>query len=322
MARHVVLVGLMGSGKTTVGRRLAARLDRPFVDADAALEAIADRSVAEIFAQDGEAAFRALEADTLAALLEHHEPCVIASGGGLVLRADNRARLRRPDVTVVFLDAGPAFLASRVAGKTHRPLLAATTRPSTCSTRLHAERAPLYAEVADITVSVEPFHAREEKPKQALAERIADLVVGPRGPGDGVITVEVALRRPLLPRARRPRRPPRAGRASCRPARDPGRHRHPGRASASRSTPGASTGRFAIADGEAAKTLATVEDAVPRRGRRGASPAPTWSSPSAAGWSPTWPGSPPPSTTAASRSCTCPRRCSAWSTPPSAARPA
>ena len=101
MAHHVVLVGLMGSGKTTIGRRLAARLDRHFVDADAALEEIADRSIAEIFEQDGEAAFRDLEADTFEELLEHHEPCVIASGGGLVLRSDNRARLRRPDVTVV-----------------------------------------------------------------------------------------------------------------------------------------------------------------------------------------------------------------------------
>jgi shikimate kinase len=176
MAQHVVLVGLMGSGKTTVGRRLAARLDRHFVDADAALEAIADRSIAEIFEQDGEAAFRALEADTFEELLEHHEPCVIASGGGLVLGGDNRARLRRPDVTVVFLDATPAFLASRVEGKTHRPLISGAGSARDTLTRLHAERAPLYAEVADITVPVEPFHAREEKPKQALAARIAELV--------------------------------------------------------------------------------------------------------------------------------------------------
>jgi shikimate kinase len=177
MARHVVLVGLMGSGKTTVGRRLAARLDRHFVDADAALEEIADRSIAEIFAADGEAAFRALEADTFEELLEHHEPCVIASGGGLVLSADSRARLRRPDVTVVHLDAGPSFLASRVAGKTHRPLVSGDEPPLSVLTRLHAERSPLYAEVADITVAVEPFHAHEEKPKQALAERVAGLVV-------------------------------------------------------------------------------------------------------------------------------------------------
>ena len=176
MARHVVLVGLMGSGKTTIGRRLASRLDRHFVDADAALEEIADRSVAAIFEQDGEAAFRALEADTFEELLEHHEPCVIASGGGLVLAEANRARLRRPDVTVVFLAAGPAFLASRVEGKTHRPLISGGEPALAVLTRLHTERTPLYEEVADITVSVEPFHAREEKPKQALAEHIADLV--------------------------------------------------------------------------------------------------------------------------------------------------
>jgi shikimate kinase len=177
MAQHVVLVGLMGSGKTTVGRRLAGRLERHFVDADAALEAIADRSIAEIFGQDGEAAFRDLESDTFEELLEHHEPCVIASGGGLVLRSDNRARLRRRDVTVVFLDAGPDFLASRVAGKTHRPLINGDESAREILTRLHAERGPLYAEVADITIAVEPFHAREDKPKQALAERVAELVV-------------------------------------------------------------------------------------------------------------------------------------------------
>jgi shikimate kinase len=176
VAHHVVLVGLMGSGKTTVGRRLAACLGRTFVDADAALEEITDRSIAEIFEHDGEAAFRDLEADTFEELLEHHEPCVIAGGGGLVLREDNRARLRRPDVTVVHLEAGPAFLASRVEGKTHRPLIREGSALETL-TRLHAERAPLYAEVADLTVRVEPFHARDEQPKQALAERIAELVV-------------------------------------------------------------------------------------------------------------------------------------------------
>jgi shikimate kinase len=176
MVQHVVLVGLMGSGKTTIGRRIAARLDRHFVDADAALEEIADRSIAEIFEQDGEAAFRDLESDTFEELLEHHEPCVIASGGGLVLRSDNRARLRRPDVTVVYLDAGPAFLASRVEGKSHRPLISGDESALEILTRLHAQRAPLYAEVADITIGVEPYHAREEKPKQALAERIAELL--------------------------------------------------------------------------------------------------------------------------------------------------
>jgi shikimate kinase len=177
VARHVVLVGLMGSGKTTVGRRLAARLERSFVDADAALEEITDRTIADIFARDGEVGFRDIEEDTFEELLEHHEPCVIASGGGLVLRPSNRARLRRPAVTTVFLDAGPAFLASRVEGKPHRPLLHGQASTLDVLTRLHEERAPLYAEVADITIAVEPFHAREEKPKRALAAQIAELVL-------------------------------------------------------------------------------------------------------------------------------------------------
>jgi shikimate kinase len=177
VARHVVLVGLMGSGKTTVGRRVANRLDRHFVDADAALEEIADRTIAEVFEQDGERGFRDLEADTLEELLEHHEPCVIAAGGGVVVRPENRARLRRPDVTVVFLDASPAFLASRVANRPHRPLLDGVESPREVLTRLHTERAALYAEVADVTVDVEPFHATEEKPKRAMAERIAELVL-------------------------------------------------------------------------------------------------------------------------------------------------
>jgi shikimate kinase len=177
VARHVVLVGLMGSGKTTVGRRLAARLDRHFVDADAALEEITDRTIADIFEHDGEAAFRDLEADTFEELLEHHEPCVIAAGGGLVIREENRARLRRPDVTVVFLDASPAFLASRISKKATRPLLAGEASPREVLDGLDGERRPLYEEVADVTVDVEPFHASEEQPKQAMAERLAGLVL-------------------------------------------------------------------------------------------------------------------------------------------------
>ena len=102
---------------------------------------------------------------------------MIAAGGGLVVRAENRARLRRPDVTVVFLDASPAFLASRVANRPQRPLLDGAESPREVLTRLHAERAALYAEVADLAVDVEPFHATEEKPKRAMADRIAELVL-------------------------------------------------------------------------------------------------------------------------------------------------
>lgn len=177
MIRHVVLVGLMGSGKTTIGRRLATRLDRDFIDADEALAEIADRSIADIFATDGEAGFRAIEADVLEELLEHHRPAVIASGGGVVLRDDSRSRLRGPSVTTVWLTASPAFLASRVQAKSHRPLLASDEPAVDVLTRLLAERSSLYAEVADITVDVEPFHRDEDKPKKALAERVAELVL-------------------------------------------------------------------------------------------------------------------------------------------------
>jgi shikimate kinase len=177
MIRHVVLVGLMGSGKTTVGRRLAAALDRHFIDADAALEEITDRTVAEVFAEDGERGFRAIEADVLEELLEHHEPAVIASGGGVVLNGENRHRLQQRNVTTVWLDASPAFLASRAQAKPHRPLLSGDESPREVLERLHAERAELYREVADIVVDVEPFHRDEEKPKKALAARIAELVL-------------------------------------------------------------------------------------------------------------------------------------------------
>jgi shikimate kinase len=177
MTGHIVLVGLMGSGKTTVGRRLAARLDRDFIDADEALVEIVDRTIAEVFASEGEERFRSIEADVFEELLEHHRPAVIATGGGVVLREDNRRRLRDPALTVVWLDASPAFLASRVAGKTHRPLLTGDEPVADVITRLHAERAPLYAEVADLTVDIEPFHRDADKPKQAAADRIVELLL-------------------------------------------------------------------------------------------------------------------------------------------------
>jgi shikimate kinase len=184
---HVVLVGLMGSGKTSIGRRLATRLDRDFLDADEALVEIADRSIPEIFATDGEEGFRAIEADVLEELLEHHRPAVIATGGGVVLREDNRRRLQDPATTVVWLDASPAFLSSRVQTKAHRPLLHGPETPRQVLERLHAERAPLYAEVADIVVDVEPFQA-PSGPSQGLAERIADLVIARQAAAPGVGT--------------------------------------------------------------------------------------------------------------------------------------
>jgi shikimate kinase len=177
VTHHVVLVGLMGAGKTTVGRALARHLDRAFIDADAALVEITDRPITEIFATEGEDGFRAIEADVRGVLREHHAPAGIATRGGVVLREGNRRRLEAPEVTVVWLDAGPAFLASRVEGRSHRPLLAGDEPARDVLARLRSERGPLYAEVADIVVDVEPFHHETEKPRRALTERIAEQVL-------------------------------------------------------------------------------------------------------------------------------------------------
>jgi len=190
MAGHVVLVGLMGSGKTTVGRRLASRLDRVFVDADDALVEITDRTIPEVFAEKGESGFRTIEAEVLEELLARREPRIIAAGGGVVLREENRARLKAPEVTTVWLTASPAFLASRTSAKPHRPLLSGDEPPREVFARLDAERSPLYREVADITVDIEPFHLDDDKPKSVLADRIADLVLAHEGSraADGAVS--------------------------------------------------------------------------------------------------------------------------------------
>jgi shikimate kinase len=142
----------MGSGKTTVGKLLAARLHRPFVDSDAVVEARTGRTVREIFEADGEAAYRPLETDALLDALASPEPAVIAAAGGVVLSPVNRDALRRPGVFVVWLRADPAVLAQRAATEDHRPLL--DHDPAGALARMAADRAALYAEVADEVVEV------------------------------------------------------------------------------------------------------------------------------------------------------------------------
>ena len=142
MTASVVLVGAPGSGKSTVGALLARRLGVPFTDVDAVIEDRAGRSIAEIFADDGEPAFRRLEGETTAELLL--QPGVLSLGGGAVLSATTRASLRGH--RVVWLQVSAARAVSRVGLNEARPLLLGNVRGRLI--RLLAERTPLYAEVA------------------------------------------------------------------------------------------------------------------------------------------------------------------------------
>ena len=173
-AGPIVLVGLMGSGKTTVGKKLARLVGHRFIDADVELEARTGRSVAEWFTE-GEDAFRAAEEDLLASLVAEPTPLVVGAGGGVVISERNRALLRAPGVTVVYLHAEPAFLASRAQARPHRPLL--TGDPAEVLGRLYAERDAWYREVADVVVEVRPAHEAGEKPKWRLAEQVAEALV-------------------------------------------------------------------------------------------------------------------------------------------------
>lgn len=151
--RHLVLVGLMGSGKTTVGRVVAQRLRRELFDSDFMIEAREGRTVRAIFAEDGEDAFRAIETDVLVEALAADDKAVIAAAGGVVLRSENRAALRDSGARVVWLRADPATLVERVKGGVHRPLL--DDDPRGTLERMYAERSDLYREVADAIVMVD-----------------------------------------------------------------------------------------------------------------------------------------------------------------------
>ncbi|MFN0088845.1 MAG: shikimate kinase [Acidimicrobiales bacterium] len=169
--RHVVLVGMMGAGKTTVGRLAAAQLGWRFVDTDDEIAAGAGRTIPEIFQEQGEAAFRRLESAALAAALAGEAASVIATGGGVVQESENRARLRPAtggaggagEVLVVHLDASVEALVARVDGGAGRPLLAADAAGAVRA--LAARRAPLYREVAAATIATDACG-----PEEAAAE--------------------------------------------------------------------------------------------------------------------------------------------------------
>jgi shikimate kinase len=183
--RRLVLVGMMGTGKSTVARLLASTLGYGLADTDQLVEARAGRTVAEIFELDGEGEFRAAEAHAIAEVGEMAGPLVVSVGGGAVLAATNRRAMRALG-TVVWLRARPATLAGRVGAGHDRPLLSTgldepcgATAPHDVLVRLDSERRALYEEVADMVVDVDDLSA------QQVARRVVDTLAerGARAPG-------------------------------------------------------------------------------------------------------------------------------------------
>ena len=150
---HLVLVGLMGAGKSSVGKRCAELLHRPFVDTDDLVVAAAGVPFDELWAAEGESGFRARERVAVADAAASPTPLVIACGGGAVLDPDNRRVLRAGGV-VVWLEAPPAVLASRLVGDDTRPLLASGDRATTL-TRLADTRAAAYEATADVRIATD-----------------------------------------------------------------------------------------------------------------------------------------------------------------------
>ena len=147
--RLIVLVGMMGAGKSTIGRRLAARLNLPFVDADTEIEAAAGMTIPEIFEVHGEQHFRDGEARVIARLLDSG-PGVLATGGGSFMREETRRRIGDKAVSI-WLKADTDVIMKRVKRRTDRPLLQ-TADPVATVNRLLAEREPVYGK-ADLTIA-------------------------------------------------------------------------------------------------------------------------------------------------------------------------
>jgi shikimate kinase len=146
--RSVVLVGMMGAGKSTIGRRLAARLRLPFLDADIEIEAAASMSIPDIFATHGEPYFRDGEARVIARLLDNG-PAVIATGGGAFMREETRNRIRDKAVSI-WLKADADVIMKRVKRRADRPLLQ-TEDPAATVSRLLEAREPVY-QTAELTI--------------------------------------------------------------------------------------------------------------------------------------------------------------------------
>jgi shikimate kinase len=169
--RSVVLVGMMGAGKSSIGRRLALRLGIPFVDADAEIEKAAQMTISDIFAVRGEAEFRAGEARVIARLLEGG-PQVLATGGGAFMHPDTRGLVAGKGIAV-WLKAEFEVLMKRIRRRHDRPLLK-TDDPAATLRKLIDERYPVYG-LADLTVE------SRDVPHEKIVEEIVGAIAGRLG---------------------------------------------------------------------------------------------------------------------------------------------
>jgi shikimate kinase len=167
MTPRILLVGMMGAGKTTTGRLLSDRLGWGYRDSDADVEAATGLTVPALFARDGEAVFRRAEAEVLATACADPAPSVVSVAGGAVLSENNR-RLIAASGIVVWLRARPETLAARVGDGDGRPLLG--DAPAEAVLSLNAVRAPLYADVADLVLDVDDLDPG------TVADRIVDAM--------------------------------------------------------------------------------------------------------------------------------------------------
>ncbi|WP_439515079.1 shikimate kinase [Oceanibaculum nanhaiense] len=167
--RTIALVGLMGAGKSAVGRRLATQMGLPFIDADTAIEEAAGCTIEEIFARHGEPEFRDGERRVIQRLLDSEPVHVLATGGGAFVNEQTRARLKQQAVTI-WLRADLETLLERVAKRSNRPLLKQGD-PRMVLEKLIADRYPIYAE-ADIVVDTAPG------PVEETVERVLDALTG------------------------------------------------------------------------------------------------------------------------------------------------
>lgn len=169
LLKTVVMVGMMGAGKTAVGRALAQRLGVAFLDSDAEIEVAANRTVPEIFERDGEVFFRGKETQIIERLLIDKR-CILSTGGGAFLSEQNRKNISAQGISV-WLNADLELLWNRVRSKDTRPLLR-TDDPKATLKKLYDQRVPIYS-LADLTVGSAPEYSIEDMVDQVIDALIA-----------------------------------------------------------------------------------------------------------------------------------------------------